>query len=113
MDQPTLASRPFRPGGAASRPRLPGVVTKKRRRRQLARASAVRQRERRSQREVRRRRLQAVLTLVLVVVAVAALVTWIVLHTGDQGSGTGATSSSAAHYAGVSSPRASSSEGVR
>ena len=47
------------------------------------------------------------------------LVTWIVLDTksskdsGAPVSGTGSGSASAAHYAGVSSPRASSSEGVR
>ena len=95
------------------------MVTKKRRRSHLARASAVRQQQRRSQREVRRRRRQAILTLVVVLVAVAALVTWIVLDTrsskdtGAARSGTGAGSSSTAHYAGVPSPRASSSEGVR
>jgi hypothetical protein len=117
MDLLTLSSPPFGAAGAPSRPRLPRVVTKKRRRRELARASASRQHERRSQRQVRRRRRQAVLSLVIAVVAVAALVTWIVLDTKhsskDKESGTGAPSSSAPHYAGVSSPRASSSEGVR
>jgi hypothetical protein len=119
MDLLTLSSPPFGAAGAPSRPRLPRVVTKKRRRSQLARASAVRQQQRRSQREVRRRRRQAIVTLVVVVIAVASLVIWIVLDTrgskdsGASRSGTGAGSSSAAHYAGVSSPRASSSEGVR
>jgi hypothetical protein len=56
------------------------VVSKKRRRSQLARATAERQRSRRAQRLARRRRLRVVATAVAVLVALAALATWIVLH---------------------------------
>ncbi|QWZ09381.1 hypothetical protein KRR39_06300 [Nocardioides panacis] len=62
------------------------MVTKKRRRTQLARAGAQRQQLRRAQRARRRRRTRLVLTAVAVVVVLAGLVTWIVLHAKDSGS---------------------------
>jgi hypothetical protein len=62
------------------------VVTKQRRRSQLAKAGAQRQQLRRAERDRRRRRRRALLTGVAVVVVAAALVTWIVLHARDSGS---------------------------
>ncbi len=61
-------------------PYTPSVVTKKRRRSQLARAGAQRQAARRAQRVARRRRRQIIASLVLVALAIAALVLWVVLH---------------------------------
>jgi heme/copper-type cytochrome/quinol oxidase subunit 2 len=62
------------------------VVTKKRRRSQLARASAQRQELRRAERERRRKRVRALLTVLVVVLLVAGLVTWIVWHARDSAS---------------------------
>jgi hypothetical protein len=56
------------------------VVTKKRRRSQLARATAERQQLRRAQRAARRRRIRLVVTTVVVVLLVAGLVAWILTH---------------------------------
>jgi uncharacterized membrane protein len=89
------------------------VVSKKRRRRQIARASAQRRQQRRTLREMRRRRWQAVLTVVLVIVAVAGLAAWIYLDTRKNSTHAGAGVLTGAHYAGLASPGASTSEGVR
>jgi hypothetical protein len=62
------------------------VVTKKRRRSQLAHAQAQRQQLRRAERDRRRRQRRTLLTVVVAVLAVAALVTFIVLHSRDSGS---------------------------
>jgi heme/copper-type cytochrome/quinol oxidase subunit 2 len=75
---------------STKRPRLPGVVTKKRRRSQLARAGAQRQQIRRAERQRRRRVRQRVLTAVVVVLLVAGLVTWIALHARDSASASAA-----------------------
>ena len=74
------------PDDAARRTRLPGVVTKKRRRSQLARAGAQRQQVRRAERARRRKVHQRVLTAIVAVLLVAALVTWITLHARGSGS---------------------------
>lgn len=74
------------PHGRRSPPRLPSVVTKKRRRSQLARAGARRQQLRRQQRERRRKRVRTVVALVVAVTVAAVLVLWIVLHARDSGS---------------------------
>jgi ferric-dicitrate binding protein FerR (iron transport regulator) len=62
------------------------VVTKKRRRSQLAQAQAQRQQARRAERARRRRRRRTLLAVVAAVLAIAALVTFIVLHDRDSGS---------------------------
>ena len=74
------ADRPLPCCAGAARSRLPCVVTKKRRRTQLARAGAQRQQLRRAERDRRRRRTRLVLTTAVVLLALAGLVTWIVLH---------------------------------
>jgi hypothetical protein len=90
------------------------VVTKKRRRRQLARASAQRQQLRRAQRDARRRRVQIAIAAVLVALAIAALVAWIMAHPSDAGS---AHAAGVEHgdYAGTAGAptHATTSEGVR
>jgi hypothetical protein len=88
------------------------VVTKSRRRSQLARASAQRQQVRRAQRAVRRRRRRVAITAVVVVLAVAALVTWIVLHSGDAA----ADRAGSVDYIGGAGPaagQATTAEGAR
>src|SRR4051812_17722572 len=82
--QPTEHARDCRTRPRA-RPRLPSVVTKKRRRTQLARAGMARQQLRRAERDRRRRRRRTILTIAAVVIAVAALVTFIVLQSHDSG----------------------------
>ena len=62
------------------------MVTKKRRRSQLAKAGAQRQELRRAERARRRKRRQMIVTAVVVGVLVAGLLTWIVLHARDVGS---------------------------
>jgi hypothetical protein len=66
------------------------VVTKKRRRSQLAQAGLQRQQIRRAERARRRRIRQRVLTAVVVVLLIAGLVTWIALHARDSGSASAA-----------------------
>ena len=86
-----------RPCERRERSRLPSVVTKKRRRSQLARASAQRQQLRRAERDRRRRIRRVLVTTVLALLLVAGLVTWIMLHPP----GKGATASARGDYAGV------------
>jgi peptidyl-prolyl cis-trans isomerase B (cyclophilin B) len=62
------------------------VVTKKRRRTQLARASAQRRELRRAERERRRRRVRLLVTLLVALAVVVGLAAWIALHDGDSGS---------------------------
>ena len=73
------------------------MVTKKRRRTQLARAGMARQQLRRAERDRRRRRRRTILTIAAVVVAIAALVTFIVVQSHDSGS----TSAGRGDYASV------------
>ncbi|HET7734397.1 MAG TPA: hypothetical protein VFK52_00360 [Nocardioidaceae bacterium] len=73
------------------------MVTKKRRRSQLAHAAAERQAVRRAAREHKRQTRQKVLTVVLVVVLLGALTAWILTHRRDSGAALGS-----AGYAGAS-----------
>lgn len=66
------------------------MVTKKRRRTQLARAGMARQQQRRAERDRRRRLRRTILTVAVVVLAVAALVTFIVLRSHDSGTASAA-----------------------
>jgi hypothetical protein len=61
------------------------VVTKKRRRKQIARASVERRNTRQQGRQHRRRFIQVLVTGLLVAAAVVALVAWIVLHDSPDG----------------------------
>lgn len=100
------------PHSRRSPPRLPSVVTKKRRRSQLARASAQRQQLRRAQRARRRKRVRTVVALVAAVTVAAVLVLWILLHARDSGS----TPSAWGDYASVvdlSQHHAPTAEGAR
>jgi hypothetical protein len=65
------------------------VVTKKKRRSQLARAAAVRRQEHRAQREARRRRVRMLVTGLLVLAVVVGLAAWIATHR-DTGNTAGA-----------------------
>ncbi len=67
-----------------SGPRLPAVVSKKKRRRRLAQAGAERRAARLAAREARRRRLRVLLTTLAVLVAVVGLVLWIVTRDADR-----------------------------
>ena len=58
------------------------MVTKKKRRSQLARAGAVRRAERRAQRVARRRRVRRLVTGLLLLAVLVGLVIWIATHRG-------------------------------
>ena len=75
------------------------MVTKKRRRSQLAKAGAQRQELRRAERARRRKRRQMIVTAVVLGVLVVGLVTWIVLHARDAGSASAAARPGAGDYA--------------
>ncbi len=65
------------------------MVSKKRRRRELARARVRRQVEHQTERAARRRRTRLLTGIVLGVVAVGILVIWVATHTGNSGSAAG------------------------
>jgi ferric-dicitrate binding protein FerR (iron transport regulator) len=71
------------------RPRLPSVVTKKRRRSQLARATEQRRAVRRAQRMARRRRVRLVASILGILVVLLVLLAWIVTHRQDSASARG------------------------
>jgi hypothetical protein len=79
------------------------VVTKKRRRKELARARAQRRAVNRGRRDARRRRIRLAATAVLAGMLLIGLVVWILLHTAtaNAATGAGAAGSPQVHYHGL------------